>query len=63
MCSPLCIIIIRQKLSKATLKFLVLNIFMVAMFTYCYFDMELIIGINILELVCVIGVLLELEFK
>ena len=30
----------------------------VAQFTYCYFDMELIIGIGIfeVELVCVIGI-------
>ena len=39
---------------------LVLSMFMVALFTLCYFDMELIIGIRIFEvefeLVCIIGI-------
>ena len=46
-----------QKLNKAALiinilcYFLALSIYLVALFTDCYFDMELIIKIGILELV------------
>ena len=42
-----------QKLNKAALKyilFLALSMSMVDLFTYCYFNIELIIGIDILGL-------------